>query len=61
MPRLCVILILVSLPTLLAPTARAQAPAPAAPRTVDVPFASHDGHPMFGKLTLPESALRRRC
>jgi len=55
MNRLCVILVLVSLPGLLIPVARAQAPAPAAPRTIDVPFTSHDGHPMFGKLTLPES------
>jgi hypothetical protein len=55
MNRLCVILILVSLPGLLVPVARAQAPAPAAPRTIDVPFTSHDGHPIFGKLTLPDS------
>jgi pimeloyl-ACP methyl ester carboxylesterase len=30
-------------------------PAPAKTTTVEVPFTSHDGHAMFGKLTLPES------
>jgi hypothetical protein len=24
-------------------------------KTIDVPFTSHDGYPMFGKLTLPEA------
>jgi hypothetical protein len=24
-------------------------------KTIEVPFTSHDGYPMFGKLTLPES------
>jgi dienelactone hydrolase len=33
----------------------ASARAPATAKTVEVPFASHDGHPMFGKLTLPEA------
>ena len=37
-------------------TGYAQAP-PSAPayRTVEVPFTSHDGHAMFGKLTLPDA------
>lgn len=30
----------------------------AAPRTSEIPFVSHDGHPMLGKLTLPETEGR---
>jgi acetyl esterase/lipase len=29
--------------------------APARAKTIDVPFMSHDGHPMFGKLVMPDS------
>lgn len=28
------------------------------PQTSDVPFTSHDGHPMFGKLTVPNTNAR---
>lgn len=55
MIRPCAVLILAFLHPALVPDANAQAPAPAASRTVDVPFTTHDGHPMFGKLTLPGS------
>lgn len=29
-----------------------------APRTIEIPFTSHDGHPMFGKLTVPNTETR---
>jgi len=39
---------------------RAQAPlSGASPKTIDVPFTSHDGYEMFGKLTIPASAPPR--
>ena len=38
-------------------TARVQA-AQAKPKTIDIPFKTHDGYPMFGRLTMPDTAGR---
>jgi len=38
---------------LLAPLALAQTP-----RTIEIPFTSHDGYPMLGKLTVPDTETR---
>lgn len=42
-----------TLSLLLCPLAFAQAP-----QTIEIPFTSHDGHPMFGKLTAPDTKGR---
>ena len=38
---------------MLAPLALAQTP-----RTIEIPFTSHDGYPMLGKLTVPDTDAR---
>jgi hypothetical protein len=32
--------------------------APAVPRTIEIPFETHDGHPLFGKLAVPTTKGR---
>ena len=59
------VLALIGTTLLLSATSSAQASAspgiqaaPTKAKTIEIPFKSHDGYPMFGKLTIPESAGR---